>query len=273
MKRFFYTCLLCFLFSHLVLAQASRQFGSNAKGIVYNKEFAVDFRLHTNGFAIGANIGKLNTYYKTTYYHFGLGEIRHPKEFRQSFDFSLPAASTTSRSFIYGKQNNLFVLRAGYGVKRYFTEKARKKGVSVGMSYEFGPSLGILKPYYLQLIFVESGNQPSLRNQKFTPETADNFLNISSIFGSAGLAEGFSELSFIPGGQAKVAVHFDWGAFDEYVKAVEAGIMVDFYLKRVPIMVDDVELNSVNVDIEPRNVQNRPFFINLFLNFQLGKRW
>jgi hypothetical protein len=60
-----------------------------------------------------------------------------------------------------------------------------------------------------------------------------------------------------------MALHFDWGAFDEFVKAMEAGVMVDFYFKKVPIMVE-----TANGDIE-----NSPLFINLFINIQLGKRW
>jgi hypothetical protein len=63
---------------------------------------------------------------------------------------------------------------------------------------------------------------------------------------------------------AKFAVHFDWGAFDEFAKAIEAGVMVDYYFSRVPIMVD-----SPLVD----NAENKAVFINLYLNLQLGKRW
>lgn len=269
MKKFIYTLLFGCLCSSLLFAQsdqANRQFSPESKGIVYNKEFTVDFRLHTNGFALGANIGTLNTYYKTRYYHFEIGEIHHPKEYRQSFDLSFPNTPTTSRSFIYGKQNNFFVLRAGIGEKRYFSEKARKRGVAVGMSYEIGPSLGILKPYYLQLLYFPEDleRQAELRSRKYTEETAADFLNIDRIYGAAGFAEGFSELSLTPGAQGKLAVHFDWGAFDEFVKAVEAGIMVDFYFKKIPLMVEDPAIGGV---------ENRPFFVNLFLNFQLGKRW
>ncbi|MFK7936631.1 MAG: hypothetical protein AB8G22_24170 [Saprospiraceae bacterium] len=280
MKRFFYICLVSCLFIQWTTAQSGRQFGSASKGIVYEKEFNMDIRLHTNGFALGANFGKLKTYYKTTYYHIGLGEIKHPKEFRQSFDLTLPGSPITSRSFIYGKQNNLYVLRGGYGVKKYFSEKARKKGVAVGMSYEFGPSIGLLKPYYLQIIRDETGDNFTavVESEKFTEETAEAFLAERSIFGSSGFTEGISEISIIPGGQAKVAVHFDWGAYDEFVKGIEAGLMVDVYFQRVPIMVDDVSIQNIvqggaPVTIEPRNVQNRPFFINFFLNFQFGKRW
>lgn len=236
------------------------------KGIVYNKEFTVDLKLHTHGYALGVNIGKLKTYYLTQFYNIELGEIKHPKEFRQSFDFQSPQTSKVSRAFVFGKHNNFFVLRAGYGEKRYFSEKAKRRGLAVGISYEAGPSLGILKPYYLELVrFVDGDfNQFVIRSEKYSEDNRDTFLDITSIYGSSGFSKGLSQLSLIPGGHAKAAVHFDWGAFDEFVKAIEIGAMVDFYFQTVPIMVESPEVP---------NVENSPVFINLFINLQLGKRW
>ena len=72
--------------------------------------------------------------------------------------------------------------------------------------------------------------------------------------------KGFNELSVVPGGQFKVAVHLDWGAFDEFIRALEIGVMGDIFFKEMPIMVDE-EFS-----------ENRPYFINLFVALQLGKR-
>jgi hypothetical protein len=238
-----------------------------SKGIVFEREFTADLKLHTNGYALGVNIGRLKTYYLTRFVNFEFGELKHPKEFRQSFDFQTPAAARTSRAFIFGKQNNFLVLRAGLGEKRYFSEKARRKGLAVGITYEGGPSLGILKPYYMEVVrTVEPGNFGDfvIRSEKYSDENANIFLDISRIYGASGFTRGLSELSLIPGLHAKFAVHFDWGAFDEFVKAIEAGIMIDAYLQKVPIMVESPLL---------RHTENTPVFINLFINLQLGKRW
>ncbi|MBP6826008.1 MAG: hypothetical protein KA165_05515, partial [Saprospiraceae bacterium] len=125
-------------------------------GILYNRETSFNFKLTTNrGFAPGMEFGRLRTYYKTTYYHISLGELKHPKEKRQSAD---PSVSRSFRPYVFGKQNNLFVLRGGWGVKRYYSEKAKQKGVQMGVSFAFGPALGLLKPYYLALRRV--GNNP-----------------------------------------------------------------------------------------------------------------
>ncbi len=262
-------CLLLFaLFAFAAQGQQTLELGENyyeqPEGIVYDREFTVDLKIHTNGFAFGTNFSRIKTYYLTNYLNFEFGEIKHPKQYRQSFDFRASANGKVSRSFVYGKQNNLYVLRAGYGQKRYFSEKAKYKGLAIGISYSLGPSLGLLKPYYLELIYPEAGDNGIItRPESYSDDNANVFLDITRIFGGGSFSDGLGELKVLPGGNAKFAVHFDWGAFDEFVKAVEAGVMLDFYFKKVPIMVE-----SPLVD----NTENRPFFLNLYIALQLGKR-
>jgi hypothetical protein len=234
---------------------------SAPKGLVYNRETAFNLRLHTNGFALGAEFGRLRTYYLTRTFHVELGELKHHKENRTNLDRS-SSTGRISRAFTYGKQNSLFTLRGGIGEKRYFSEKARYKGVAVGIAYKGGPSLGILKPYYLELLSTESNNSPffSTVSAKYSEEIHDAFLNPWNIFGASSWSKGFDEIRVLPGLHGQFSVHFDWGAFDEYLKAIEVGIMADVYFQKVPIMV------------EVANVENRPFFLNLFLNLQFGKR-
>ncbi len=229
-------------------------------GVVYDTERAVDLRLHTNGYlALAFNFGQIKTYYKTRYLHFEIGELRHHKERRQSSDSS--SGGRSSRSYIFGKRNNLYAIRGGIGKKRYFSEKAKRKGVAVGISYEVGPVLGLLKPYYLELKYgSDIGNPIVTRSEKYNEENASLFTEPTMISGASSFVKGFNELSVVPGGQFKVAVHLDWGAFDEFIRALEVGIMGDIFVKEMPIMVD-VEFS-----------ENRPYFINLFVALQLGKR-
>lgn len=254
--------LLTFLCANLLFAQETiqpKQLDDPSKGIIYNRELAMNFRLHTHGFSFGANIGRLQTYYRTKYWHFELGEIKHAKEFKQSFEAASSLNSRVAKAFKYGKQNHLFVLRAGVGAKRYFSEKAKHKGVAVGISYEAGGTLGILKPYYLEL---RSGQDDRFTtSERYTEFTAKRFLDRDLIHGASSWTKGFGHLSLVPGAHARFSVHFDWGAFDEYLKSFEGGIMVDAFSKKVPIMVD-----------QP-NVENNLLFLNLFLNLQFGKRW
>jgi hypothetical protein len=58
-------------------------------------------------------------------------------------------------------------------------------------------------------------------------------------------------------------MHFDWGSMDEFVKALELGVMADVFLNEVPIMIESPYTPGVD---------NQAVFINLFMNFQFGKR-
>ncbi|MCR9286790.1 MAG: hypothetical protein NXI23_05285 [Bacteroidetes bacterium] len=259
------TYLVLFLFFTFAISAQStfqpKQVDGGNKGIIYNQELAVGVRVHTNGFALGVDIGKLKTYYLTQFIHFEIGELKHNREVRQSFDFPSSLNGKVSRAFKFGKQNNLYVLRAGFGHKRYFSEKAKKKGVAVGLTYQIGPTLGLLKPYYLELFPSDNSPDRLPVSTKYSDAAADRFLNIWNIYGASTWTKGLDELAILPGVHAKIAMHFDWGAFDEYIKAFEAGIMLDVFTKKAPIMVE--------ID----GIENRPFFLNLFLNIQFGKRW
>ncbi|MEM7102638.1 MAG: hypothetical protein AAF502_05835 [Bacteroidota bacterium] len=222
------------------------------------KEVTFDIRLHTNGFAFGGNYGLIKSDRKTVLFQLELTTIKHPREVRQSFDVFQGPAITSPKAFIYGKRNHFYGLHFGYGIKKYFSQKTKKRGVAVGMTYVFGPSLGITKPYFLDLIrFSDDMADFEIVSESYSEENADLFLNPGTIYGASGFAHGFDQLNFIPGAHGKVAVHFDWGAMDQFVKAIDAGIMVDIYHKDIPIMLTE---------------DNRFLFINLYLSLQLGKR-
>lgn len=232
------------------------------KGIIYRNERSVDIRLHTNGAALAYNTGKIDAFNKTSYYHIELGYIHDFRERKQSRNFN-SNGFISSRSFILGKRNNLLVLRAGKGWKRYLSEKARRKGIAVGYSYEVGPSLALLKPYYLNVAtptLVNGELISVIEDIKYSEENRDVFLDRNRIQGSTGYWTGFNELSVVPGIQAKAGLLFSLGAYDKMVKAVEIGAMLDVYIKKIPILV------------ETEAVSNKPYFFNLYLSLQLGSR-
>ncbi|NNE29193.1 MAG: hypothetical protein HKN16_06130 [Saprospiraceae bacterium] len=264
MKTLFTICISLLTFGSSLMAQQTfqpRPIGSGEMvGLIYDREAAADIRLHTNGFAFAMNFGKIKTYYKTKYYQIEIGELKHPKEFRNPFDVN---PNGRGSSFIYGKRNNLYVLRGGIGTKRYFSEKAKKRGIAVGASYNFGPSIGLLKPYQLTLRYpTDSPNGGNVEvNESYSEENHDQFTDHSFIVGAAGFSKGFADLKIRPGVHAKAGLHFALGAFDEVVKAFEAGVMVDWFFSEVPMMIP--------LD----NNENKSYFLNLYLNLQFGKRW
>lgn len=232
------------------------------KGIIYRNEWSVDFRLHTNGAAISYNTGKIDAFNKTSYYHLELGYMTDYRERKTTRSFQ-SGSIIQSRTFIFGKQNNIINLRAGKGWKRYVSEKARRQGIAMGYSYEIGPSLALVKPYYINVRrnqIVNGELVVTFDDIKFSEEDRELFLNNLAIQGSSGYWKGFNEISVIPGLQAKGGLLFSLGAYDKMVKAVEIGAMVDVYIQSVPIMV------------RTENVRARPYFFNFYVSMLLGQR-
>ena len=232
------------------------------KGVVYKKELGFEAKLHTNGYAVSVNFGDIITYYKTRYYMFEIGVMGDPREQSQNKNLSFPFQSL-SRSFKFGKQNSVIMLRGGIGTRKYLSEKAKRKGIAIGYNYEIGPTLALLKPYYLNLFYVgeRDGQQIlTLQSEKYSPENAAKFLNFNDIHSSAGYAKGFGEIDVVPGAQAKLGFFFSLDAFDEYSKTIEVGMMSDVFLRKIPIMV------------ETESISNKPYFVNFYLSFHIGIR-
>jgi hypothetical protein len=245
---------LGFVFIAIQGVWAQSKANNDMKGIIYSNEKALDMRIHTHGWALNYQFGKLKSYYRTVYYNVGIGELKHHKEVKKSTDFSNLAPSNRFGSYTFGKQNYAFALRGGLGMKRYYSEKANKNGVALGLNFQGGFTGAIMKPYYVDL---GGRDINSIQSIKYTPERANDFLDQYKIRGKSGFSKGLNEVQFIPGIHAQAGVHLDWGAFDEFLRGVEAGIMLDVFAKNLPIMI---------------NEENRPYFLNLYVSLQLGKR-
>jgi len=229
------------------------------KGIIYKKEWSVDLRVHENGAAIAYNSGTIKSYDKTNYYQVEVGFTKDPREKTQSRISTIGGSGT----FTYGKINNFLNLRAGVGVKRYLSEKEKRRGVAVGYTYEIGPSIALLKPYYLDVITVEQDGEelrPVIKRVKYDGTNEDQYLDINAISSRSPFFKGFGEMSVRAGIQGKIGAHIAMGAFDKTVRAFETGLMFDIYPTKIPIF------------IETDSVKNRYTFVRVYFNLQLGSR-
>lgn len=228
------------------------------KGIIYKNEYSVELKLHTMGMAIGYNKGKLSTYYKTNYFHFDLGYLKTHKEKRGNL---ISTSLNIYNSYTYGKANYFFPVRGGKGTRIYLSEKDSKKGLAIGYSVEGGLTLGILKPYYLWIKSTDSENQAVLVLRKYDETNRDEFLNENLIYDKAPFFTGIGESKLIPGMHLNASVHYGIKAYEKTVYAFETGLMIDAFIKKVPLMV------------ETDKYKNSSIFINVFVNVHFGKRW
>lgn len=208
--------------------------------------------VHNLGWYIGGKYGKSKSRLDDRIWEFDFWRIRHPKEVRISNpQFINP------RPYVFGKLNDVYMLHIGYGVQRLIFDKSEKSGVEVRYQISLGPSLALLKPVYLDVLYPLNPSDPLrfvTRTERYDPR--QHFEN--NIYGASTFSTGINETVLQPGIYAKGGVIFEWGAFTEEIKVLEAGLSVDFFPQRLEIMTA---------------IQNPQFFFSFYLGFQLGKRW
>jgi hypothetical protein len=194
--------------------------------LAYEKHTAGGIQLRTNGIGAFLELGRMKSPRFTNLYLLEITEIFHPKEEKvSSID-----QNYFGSSFKYGKINNFFQTRLGVGQQYIFGNKGNKNGVAVLGIYQGGLALGLAKPYYVN---VSDGSTD--RSIKYS--RADSAAFVDDVNSSAGLGKGWGEVKVVPGLFAKTALRFDFGAFNESIKAIEIGMSLDFYSKKIEQMV------------------------------------
>ena len=234
---------------------------ANFKGVVYDFETLFEGRIHTQGFTLGFKKGKLQSYYRTTYRNFEFGYIKDERERRRNRNLAL-SGERISSPFVFGKANDFFTFRYSYGEKRYLSEKTRRRGLAVALIYEGGATLGLLKPYSLETIrrSADDPSQQELVTITFSEEVEDDFLNEQIIYGGAGFFRGWGDITPAVGLHGKVGMQWALGAFDKKAKAVETGLMLDIFPRKIPLLIERDDIN------------NSFYFAKLYISIQFGTR-
>lgn len=207
---------------------------NEAKEIVYSKEWMTGLKIHTSGYGLFMSYGKILDRSTKRLFNFELLEIKHPK---QTLVRSIHP-SGNAQSYYYGKQNSFYNLNVNYLRERVLAEKGRKGAVFISWRYGGGLTLGLLKPYYLNIATGDSGSEAGMAMKYETDgEVNPFFLSKSRILGSAGFFKALDETKIIPGLTLQTSFVFDWAVYNQFIKAVEVGTSANVYYKRVPIMI------------------------------------
>ncbi|MGZ8510961.1 MAG: hypothetical protein ACXWV6_06985 [Chitinophagaceae bacterium] len=195
--------------------------------LIYQKQSIFGIQLRTNGYGAFYELGRMKSNRKTTIYRIDITEIKNSKEEKilgGSFIFGNP--------YVYGKINNFYPVTLGFGQQYIFGQKGNKNGVAVTGIYNAGLSLGLLRPYYLN---VEDANGEE-KSIKYSVEDSILFLDQGAIISGGGFGKGWSEIKVKPGAFAKVGMRFDFGRYNESVSALEIGMSVEAYASKIQIM-------------------------------------
>lgn len=240
-------------------AQNTPPVQDNGPKVIYTRQHSEGFTLASNGFGAFACYGKYRNAYSIRLYQLDIQFLKHEKEKKYYFP------NQNAKGYFYGKQNNFYNIRLGFGNKKIIAEKLRPNGVQVSWSWLLGPDIGLLKPIYLEIIYSYPGSDTYyLQVEKYDPTKhfADN-----NIYGRASGFRGLNEMKIVPGGFSKVSFNFEFSNYRDGLKGIETGVCVDAFPYRVPIMAEKILKNGSN------NARNHQFFVSVFLQIFFGKKY
>ena len=218
---------------------------------LYAKEISGGFIAHGDGWGLNFQHGKYTTARMRRELGLEIVGMKHPKEVK-----SFNPYYEDSRGYFYGKINSLILIRPTFGGKYQVTDKIRRGGVEVNVLWGIGPSIGMLKPVYLQI------GKPNIPYETIVVERYDPDVHfVDDIFGRASWFNGFSESTFVVGGFGRVGVNFEHSSENAGLKAIEVGATLDAFAEKVPIMA------------EIEGVTNKQFFLEFYASLQFGKKY
>ena len=227
------------LFALLILpAFSNAQFENE-----FNNEFYGGLVFHSAGWGGSMTYSKYLTENKRSIIELDLVSIRHPKQVKTS------GLLADNKKFVYGKLNSAYNLRLGYGRKKVIANNSDQKSVEISLVYTGGFSIAALKPVYLN---VASNVSITPVLEKYNP---DNH-SITNIYGGAPNFTGLNEMRYIIGGYAKFGVIANYSPYQNYVRAIEAGISLDYFIEPLPLMAFN----------EHKNI-----YPNVYLKFMFGR--
>lgn len=217
--------------------------------LLYRYNISGVFTAHTSGWGFHIRKARNLNLFQKLFWNIEFSTMKHPKEYKIS------PFEGDAKSYVFGKKNNLSILRGTYGYQKMLFEKEEFKGVQIGVNFAGGFTMGLAKPVYLEIQYPYVSGANTLSVFEAYDETKHSQIQIR---GRAPFVYGINEIKIYPGLHARAAINIEYSSVDNIIRAIETGIQVDAFYKKVPIMAF---------------ADNKQFFINLFISWQFGKKY
>jgi len=214
---------------------------SQQKNIFFQDELTFGAQINTNGWAIDARRGYFVNNKLKNFFEYRFTIIKHPKEFKSTSYYSL------TKSYVYGKLNQVYNFNAGYGKQIKLFSKQEVGTVDIRLITSAGINIAVLKPIYYEIILNQ---QFETDYEKFDPSHQPGL-----ILGKAPFYKGLNELKINPAIYFKLGTSFEHSKSVNAVKSLELGIEAFLFLKDLEIMAE---------------VDNPQFIVSLFLSYRIG---
>ena len=242
--------VFAFLLCNLSYSQSTTQSieNGNDPNVLYRNEISFGVFAHSRGIGINYMRGFHVTGTRKRLVEIEMLNLKHPKEIKVSNQ------TDNSKKFVYGKLNNILLFRVGVGYQTTLFKRADRKSVEIRSSYFLGGNISFAKPNYILVYRQNILGTKYQESVRYNP----NVHTIDSISGKGPLLDGVSEMKIYPGLYAKLNLSFEYAPYSYKIKAIETGIIFDYYPKALPIMARNPAEN---------------YLITLYVSFVFGKKW
>ncbi len=223
-----------------------------------NKEPKVFFRneqsfsgsLSSNGWGFNYRYAKRLNAFSSIIFDGDLASLHHPKEIKSQSPYL-----DRGRPFVFGKTNEAFSLRGGAGYQKILFNKFDQNGISIRFFTDGGLSLALMKPVYYQRV-VSYNDKTGILTYEESLFDPDNMQSILDVLDQMSFFKGIDESKFIPGAFARAGLCFEYGSEDRVIHAIEGGIQLEGFLKKLPILAFD---------------NNQQIMLTLFVTYRFGR--
>jgi len=214
--------------------------------VFFRNERSYAIILNSDGFGLSYREAKRKDYLNKRLLEIDLGTLKHPKEYKISNPY-YPGYG----SYVFGKLNSVFFVRAGVGHQHEIFQKTDLGGIAVRWFYSAGPALALYKPIYYNVLYPVSLESAEIREEKFDVSLHQSI----DILSKASFTKGLNETKVMPGIYAKGGFNFEYSRQDKVIHAVELGVQVNAFPKTIPIMA---------------STDNKALFFSLFVSYRFG---
>lgn len=197
----------------------------------------------TNGFGLGfthytkAQTGAITTDFQT---------IAHPQSTSIRND-----AFINAKPYVYAKINTAAALRLGYTHYRVISQGTKNSNtprLTIGTT--IGPSIGILKPYYISYQHARGDNSgPDIIQQN-----EETIQNTDSVYGPVSWTKGLNQLSARVGFHTDLHLAIDWNR-SYYFQSCKIGVRIDYFPNSLPIIYSS----------------HNQYFKSVYISYEVGK--
>lgn len=242
MKRLLIIAVLLSLTGKLLLAQGELDEQQKA---FFRNEQSFGIQLNTDGIGVSYRAAKRIDFRNKNLIEIDFGTLRNQKEYKQS------NASASGGSYVYGKMNSTFYLRAGFGHQHEMFKKADLGGIAIRYFYSAGPVLAIYKPIYYKVIYYVNQNTVEIKDEKFDASMAIP----QDIYSKSPFTKGLDETKVMPGVYGKAGFNFEYSKQDKIIHAIELGAQINAFPTKIPIMAGN---------------NNSAVLFSLFVSYRFG---